>query len=44
MNPYMTIGVLKKALAKRKDEIKELQIELKGVKKELAWEKSRKFK
>jgi len=41
LNPYVTIAIQKKSLKKVRGELKQSQLEIKEIKKELAWEKSR---
>jgi hypothetical protein len=43
LNPYVIIGTLKKSLEKRKEELQECKTIIKELKRELDWEKSRKF-
>jgi len=41
MNPYQTIAIQKKALVKKRQELKDCQYLVKALEKELAWEKTR---
>jgi hypothetical protein len=41
MNPYAIINIQKKALEKKRVELKECQILVTALQKELAWEKTR---
>jgi hypothetical protein len=44
MNPYALINIQKKALEKKRQELKECQILVTALQKELTWEKTRRIK
>jgi hypothetical protein len=44
MNPYQIIAQQKKALEKKRRELKDCQTLVKAIEKELAWEKTRRIK
>lgn len=44
MNPYALINIQKKALAKKRLELKDCQVMVTALQKELAWEKTRGIK